>query len=115
MSRRRNTSSMLRHRLTLQKEVQAPDGAGGYVRSWQDVVDLWAEVIPLKGKEGGREIFLAARLQSTVTHRIIIRYRQGVNASQRLLFENRAFHIRHVSDTGSSSEMLELFAEEGVL
>lgn len=106
---RRTTSSRLRQRLTLQKEVHAADGAGGYIRSWQDVADLWAEIIPLRGKEG----FFAARLQSTVTHRILIRYRQGVDAGQRLVFESRAFHIRHVADAGSGGDVLELLVEEG--
>lgn len=107
---RKPTSSRLRQRLTLQKEIQTADGAGGYTRSWQDVADLWAEIIPLRGKEE----FFAARLQSEVTHRILIRYRHGIDAGQRLTFESRAFHIRHIADAGTGSDILELLVEEGV-
>jgi SPP1 family predicted phage head-tail adaptor len=106
----RNTSSRLRQRLTLQQEVQTPDTAGGYTRGWQDVADLWAEIIPITG----REKLFADQLQSQISHKIVLRYRAGVSAGQRLMFETRAFNIRYVFNIGEDNEMLELLAEEGV-
>jgi SPP1 family predicted phage head-tail adaptor len=108
--RGKNTSSRLRQRLTLQQEAQAPDTAGGYTRSWQNVADLWAEITPVTG----REKLFADQMQSQISHKIALRYRAGVSAGQRLVFETRAFNIRYVFNVGENNEMLELLAEEGV-
>lgn len=47
---KKNTATLLRHRLTLQQEVKTADGAGGYVRTWQNIADLWAEIISVNLK-----------------------------------------------------------------
>lgn len=109
IGRRKTTASSLRQRLTLQTEVQTPDSAGGYVRTWEDIADLWAEIIPVSG----RERLFGGQLQSEISHRIVLRYRDGITAGQRLVFENRAFNIRYVSNTMEANETLELLAEEG--
>ena len=110
MGRGKATSSRLRQRLTLQQEVQTPDSAGGYTRSWQDVASLWAEIVPVSG----REAWFAGQLQSEVTHKILLRYRSGVSAGMRLLFESRVFAIRYVMNVREENELLELLAQEGV-
>lgn len=111
---KRTTSSRLRHRLTLQQEVQTPDNAGGYTRSWQDVAQLWAEIIPTSTVSMSKEILFAGQLQAQVTHKILLRYRAGVSAGMRLLFDNRAFNIRYVLNSEEAGETLEILAEEGV-
>ncbi len=114
---KRGTSSRLRHRLILQQEVHTPDGAGGYARSWEDVAGLWAEVTPLtgdaSGRGSGRERLIAGKLQSEVSHRVVLRYREGVTAGMRLLFEERPLHILYVVDRDERKELLELLVSEG--
>jgi len=115
----RNTVSRLRHRLTLQQEVETPDGAGGYARSWQDVADLWGEIIPLTGsgasaKGSGKEALFAGQIQASISHRILLRYRPGVSAAMRLVFEKRAFNIRSVANIEEKKDTLELLVQEGV-
>lgn len=104
----RNTSSKLRHLMLLQEEVRAADGAGGFTRSWKDVAEIWAEIAPASGKE---KIF-SMQMHSTLMHRVTMRYREDVRASQRLVFDNRAFYIRYVVSLGYGNELLELFVEE---
>lgn len=108
---RKNASSKLRQRVTLQEETQTADGVGGYTRSWNDVAELWVEISPLNGKE---KLFAMQR-QSTVTHRVVLRFRDGIKASQRLMFDNRALYIQSISGLGKSAEFLELLVEEGAL
>lgn len=113
------TVSRLRHRLTLQQETQTADGAGGYTRTWSDVADVWAEIISVSGtassgSRGGKEILFAGQLQSQVTHKILLRYRDGVTAGMRLVFENRAFNIITLADTGENRDTLELLVIEGI-
>ena len=114
---KRTTSSRLRHRLTLQQEVQTPDGAGGYVRTWEDMAELWAEIISLTGditRRGiGNESTVAGQLQSEKSHRILLRYRAGVTAGMRMRFETRAFNIVYVSNRDEANEVLELLVNEG--
>ena len=91
----------------LQEEVQTADGAGGYIRSWKDVAELWAEIEPVSG----RERVVAVQRESGVTHRVTLRYRSGVNAGQRLVSDTSRFDIRSVTAIQKDS-LLELFVEE---
>jgi SPP1 family predicted phage head-tail adaptor len=109
-----NTSSSLRHRVTLQEEVQTSDGAGGYTRSWQNVADLWAEITTINIKSYGQEKFFAGKMQAKITHKITIRYRAGVTAAMRLVFGSNIFNIRSVFNRDENNEILELLVEEGV-
>ena len=114
-----NTASRLRHRLTLQQEVQASDGAGGYTRSWEDIAELWGEIIPLTGsgssaRGSGKETLFAEQMQSEISHRILLRYRSGVTTAMRLQYENRLFNIRMVADINERHNTLELLVQEGV-
>ena len=58
--------------------------------------------------------FVGGQLQSSITHKVTLRYRSGVTAGMRLLFENRAFNIRYVANLHEQNELLELLVEEGV-
>ena len=114
--RKKNCSSSLRHRLTLQQEQQADDGQGGYTRSWQDIVDIWAEIDPASngGWMGNAERLADGQIQERIMHKIRIRYRSGINAGMRLTFNERIFNIRTVTNVNEASEILEILAEEGV-
>jgi len=115
----RTTSSRLRRRLTLQQEVETPDGAGGYTRSWQNITDLWAEIVPLVGSGGsakgsGTEKPFGGQLQASISHRILLRYRDGITAAMRLIYENRVFNIRSIADINEDRDTLQLLVQEGV-
>lgn len=115
MGGRKITATRLRQRLTLQQEVKTADGAGGYARSWQDIADLWAEISPLNYRAGiGSEKLAAGQIQSEISHKVTLRYRAGISASMRLVFENRAFNIRSVRNINEGNEILELLVDEGV-
>lgn len=111
----KNTASRLRHLLTLQQEVKVADGAGGYTRSWQNIADIWAEISQLSSRViYGEEKLFAGHIQASVSHKITIRYRNGLSTAMRLLFENRVFNIRAVSFAKENDELVELLVEEGV-
>lgn len=113
MTGRKHTCSRLRHRLTLQEEVRTADGAGGYVKTWSDIADLWAEIMPMANIYG-REVPFAGQLQSEVSHRIVIRYRADMTPAMRLVFENRAFNILQITDPEEKHEHLTLLVKEGI-
>jgi SPP1 family predicted phage head-tail adaptor len=102
-------SGELKNRIDLQAISRTPDGMGGFVNSYSTVVSsLAAAIWPLKSieaHEGGRVV-------STVTHRIRIRYREGVKASWRIKFKNKYFNIVEIINPNTDYKVLDLMAKE---
>jgi len=80
---------MLRHRVTLQAEVETADGYGGYALAWSDVSTFWARVEPLSGEER----LTAMALEGRTTHRIWFRRRSDVTAEHRIVHGSRVFSL----------------------
>lgn len=80
----------LRHRVDIQrKEVTQDPGTGAISETW---VTQWekvpAEIEPLSARE-----FVAAQaVQSQVTTRIVIRYRDGLVATMRILHNGKVYN-----------------------
>lgn len=102
-------ASMLKHKLTLQKEVQTADGVGGYARTWQDMLIVWGSIISTGGKENVR----GKQLQAEITHRIVLRYTDKIDAGMRLIYDGRAFNIRTINNISEENRTLELLVVEG--
>jgi head-tail adaptor len=45
----------LRHRLNLERPARTSDNAGGFTKTWQHVVELWAQINPVSGRESLRK------------------------------------------------------------
>ncbi|GGL62297.1 tail protein [Wenxinia marina] len=45
------TPPRLNRRLSLERPVRTPDGAGGFAPGWQPVGTVWAEIRPRSGRE----------------------------------------------------------------
>jgi len=74
--------------------------------------DVWCSIIPVSGKES----FLSNADFAKTTHKIKIRYIDGVNASQRLLWntkgKDRIFDFIGVVNIAERDEEIEIKAEE---
>ncbi len=99
----------MRHRVELRRPARVSDGALGQVRSDQVVAALWARV----EKAGGREVFRYQHLEQEITHKVTIRYREGVEQGQYLRFDGRDLYILVVTDPTELKEFLELVCREG--
>lgn len=103
----------LSHRLTLERPILTPDGAGGWARSWQEVGRIWGAIKSSAGREGA----VGERPASRVSHRIIVR--RGLSndevptADCRLRHGETVFAIHAVSDTDEDRGFLTLWAEKG--
>lgn len=82
----------MRHRITLQRFEEGEDEYGATVSMWVNVATVWASVEPLRGQE----FFAAQSLQSQTTVRIRMRYRPGVDASMKVLFDGKTYSIESV-------------------
>ena len=102
----------LRHRVKLQRpvKIQSPT-TGAVTNSWEHVADIWAEVVA----SSAREFVAAMSVQSEITTRITIRYRDDVTAKHRVLFRGKIYNIEGVlPDPVSGLEYLTLPCSEGV-
>lgn len=93
----------LDRRMALQSVTTVADALGGRTSTWATTTSVWASLDPL----GGREAIQAQALQSTLSHRVRIRYRTDVTPQQRLVYGARTFEILTVREIGRQ-EGLEL-------
>ena len=82
----------LRHRVTIQEPTETADTYGQPLLTWSTVCTCWAHVNPISG----RERIDAAMSQSTVSHRITIRHRDGITPRMRVVYGDRTFGISAV-------------------
>lgn len=98
----------LNKRITIQKPDNAQDSFGQLVENWKDVATVWASISPLVG----REFFAAETVNSEVTHKVKIRYRQGITPDMRVKFRDRYFSIQSVINFKEQSIELQLMCKE---
>lgn len=84
----------LRERVTLQQKATVTDAIGGETVTWSDVVTLWALVEPLAGLEK----YEAEAVQSQLSLRVTIRYRDDVDATWRVRWRSRTLEIHSVEN-----------------
>ena len=101
----------LRHRVSIQKQTEVIDPDLGPIgRDWVEMDKVWAEISPLSA----RDFIQSSALQSQITARITIRYRDDVDASMRVVHRNKVYNITGVlSDRDSGVEYLTLPCSEG--
>lgn len=102
-------AGQLRHRITLQKPQAIVSPYGERTVSWVDVETVWADFHPLSVRE-----FLAqSGTQSQVSARVVIRYRDDVDATMRIAYRDKVYDIAGVlPDPDSGREYLTLPVSE---
>lgn len=102
-------ASRLKHQITIQQPTRTSDGMGGFTQVWNTFATVRAAVEPLRGKEQ----FEHQQIQSSITHRIRIRYRSGITPKMRIQFEGtRYFHIHSVINIEERDREMQLMCEE---
>ncbi|HEY8382745.1 MAG TPA: phage head closure protein [Microvirga sp.] len=98
----------LSRRFVLEVPLESPDGFGGVMRSFAPGPALWGAIRLVAGEERLR----ADRPEQAVTHRVTLRYREGVTAAMRLALGPRRFAIRTASDPDGSRREIVCLVEE---
>lgn len=102
----------LQHRIEIQENVFGEqDEHGNRERIWTTIAKVWADVMPLSG----RELLLAQQVNATTTHSIRIRFRDGLKPQQRVMFGERWFDINAIINTRESDRELLLSCTERVV
>jgi SPP1 family predicted phage head-tail adaptor len=92
----------------LEIPLESPDGFGGVVRTWQAGPQLWGALQALSGGERRR----ADRPEQAVTHKVVLRHRDGVTGAMRLTCGPRRFAIRAAYDPDGRRRELHCLVEE---
>ncbi len=95
-------------RFVLELPLDNPDGFGGFIRSYAAGPQVWGRMEMLAGAER----ICADRPEQSLTHRITLRYRDGVTGAYRLTAGLRRFAIRAAADPDGSRRNLVCLVEE---
>ena len=99
----------LRHRVEIIVPDNSQDGSGGIdPDAGTTLATVWASIEPVSG----RELQGAQQIVSQVTHKITIRWLDGVQALQRVNFEDRVFQIQYIQNPNETHKMLILLCIE---
>ena len=105
----------LGQRISLQQRTLAQDATGSQLTTWNDVATVWAEVVPLSG----RELIAARAISAETSHQITMRWQPAFAdpktvAAMRVVFHGRYFNINASIDEDERNRMLVLLVSEGM-
>jgi SPP1 family predicted phage head-tail adaptor len=95
-------------RFVLELPLERPDGFGGVIRSYAPGPELWGAMELVSAGERRR----GERPESAATHRVTLRWREGVTAAMRLQAGPRRFSIRSAVDPDGRRRDLVCLVEE---
>lgn len=98
----------LRHRIALQRPAGGDGSDPNGATEWETWCTTYASVLPLRG----RELWEAQAAQSTIDHRILMRWRADVKRNMRVVLNGRKFEVLYIIDQGERHEWLQLMCRE---
>lgn len=105
----------LNRALQLEELVRHPDGKGGFGNSWQGLGTLWAEVLPVSGRDVAADQVLASKAGLKITVRAAAPGAASrPRADQRFREGLRVYHILAVTERDAEGLYLLCYAEEEV-
>ena len=94
--------------LSIENLTETADGFGGYIKQYTVDGSVWAHICPRKAL-----LNVAGELkQQEVSHRILMRFRNGIKPGSRLITGSRKFRVVRVSDPDETGRYLECEAME---
>ena len=89
----------------------AADEFGQPNTSWEELDTIWGSVEPLNG----REFWAQQQVQSEITGKIRIRYRDDISAGMKAVYNSKTYMILNVIDPLEEHKELQLMVSEGVI
>lgn len=104
-------SGKFNRRIKFQRRATAKDTYGQQAQTWTDAFNSWASIEPLSG----RELQAAQAIHAETSHRLEIRYRPGVTADLRAVYQGRIFSVLAVFDEAMAHQKLIVMCSEGAI
>ena len=103
----------LRNKITIQNTNLSTDNMGGYTTGRSTHITAFAKMTPKSGKQiftdkTGRQV------ENPHTYEFLIRYRDGITTTMRILFGSRTFNIVKINDENDYNNMITITATENV-
>lgn len=98
----------LRHLITVQEAVETTNSVGEVAETWTELDQVWAAIEPISG----REFQAVQQIAAETTHKVTIRFLEGVTAKHRVLFGSRVFDILAVRDVEELGRFMDLLCRE---
>jgi SPP1 family predicted phage head-tail adaptor len=86
----------LDRRVRLEQKTATRAADGSEIPAWSLVAEVWAQVLPLRGQER----YGAGAEQAERDARIRIRWRPGVSAGMRVVYEARSWDVQAILEIG---------------
>ena len=99
----------LRDRVTVQQATETRNSLGEVVQSWSTYATVWASVEGISSREALQQ----GQVQTDVSHRVQIRYLDGLKQTMRLSWRDRVLEIVSLLEHANRSEH-ELICQETV-
>tara|TARA_R110002153_G_scaffold186691_2_gene339804 strand:+ start:296 stop:634 length:339 start_codon:yes stop_codon:yes gene_type:complete len=106
------SAGSMRNSITIQTEVRAADGGGGYAQTFVTNFIANSSINPISGNEQYKQ----GRLNDTQLYEFVIRYRDDktISPSNRILWGSRIFQIRSALNHMERNKYWVIRAEEKV-
>src|SRR5437764_11988368 len=95
---------MLKRRISIMEMVKVPDGGGGFDETLSEVFSVRAHIQPLSGMQ----YWQSQQTEANVTHKITIRYIDGIKQSQVISYNGKLFDIQYFYDVNEQRRFIEL-------
>jgi SPP1 family predicted phage head-tail adaptor len=100
----------LRHRVTIRTYAKTRDSYGAEIETWEDFATVQASVEPRIGWED----MAAKQLTAQVSHKIRIRYIEGLLPTMQIEWLGRTFEISSIINVGERNREILIMATEDV-
>ncbi len=107
---KKTTSGSLRHTIQIEEAVITQNEVGEPVQTWSVTATRRASVEPLQGQEK----FIAQQVKADVTHRVRLRYLDGLTPSKRIRFNGRLLNIESVLNADEKNREMEVMCTETI-
>ena len=101
-------AGLLRERMTLERAIGVSDGAGGTIAGWARLGEIWAGITADRPGPGVE----AERRSRRARYRVILREREDVTLSCRLLWRRGSLGIIGITRDPATPGQIELLVEE---
>ena len=104
------TAGQLNIKTQIYSPAETSNGQGGFTKSWVLLVSPWARVKP----KSGSEKLHSQRLNAHGLASMIIRHREDLNESMKVVVRGRDHQVRSIVNIEEADEWIELIIERGV-
>lgn len=98
----------LNKRLTFKKFGEIEDDMNQITQSLMDVCTVWGSLYPVRGIE----FYEIQKLQSKITHKCYVRYRDDIDSTCYIEYGGKTYSIESVIDVDLGHKMLEIMCVE---